>query len=211
MSNRKKPANGVRGPCDRPQHNVLDLICEQWNLESATECLPHLLRSEGEADTWSPDLVHHLAQFAITTRNERADAVKDLLEIWQLRLRRFPESNPDICATNVEFVNRRWKLAGKALKENWTREERKARIPTLDAFPSLPKWKKRKGDFIDHVESREENGKEKERDPFASKHRPQVRDQGTSLPTLLSNALLGMSSLPWISHLYPITFRQRKE
>lgn len=124
---------------NRPYHDLLDVICEQWTLGSATDCLPALLRSDGEANTWSAELVQRLAQLAFTTCNERTDAFRDLKQVWHLRLRRFPESSPDLLATDVHFVNKRWKLADKALKDNWTEEECLAKIPALDTFSAPPK------------------------------------------------------------------------
>lgn len=123
MSSSKKPVKEPLESGDRPYHTLLNVICEQWNLEFASDCLPHILRPNGEASTWAPDLVHRLAQLAYTTRNERTDAVHELLQTWQMRLRKFPESNPDLCATGVEFVNRRMELAHRALRDKWTQEE----------------------------------------------------------------------------------------
>lgn len=123
MLSSKKPVKELLESGDRPYHTLLDVICEQWTLESASDCLPHILRPNGEASTWAPDLVHHLAQLAYTTRNERTDAVRELLQTWKMRLRQFPESNSDLCATDVEFVIRRMELAHRALRDKRTQEE----------------------------------------------------------------------------------------
>ncbi|KAH7381480.1 hypothetical protein DE146DRAFT_773238 [Phaeosphaeria sp. MPI-PUGE-AT-0046c] len=148
---------------------LIDAICEHWNLKSANDCLPHILRPDGEVDTWPPDLVHRLAQLACTTRNKRTSAVRELLQVWQLRLRRYPESNPDLCASDVEFVNKRRGLENAARRNKWTQEEREANIPRLDAFPSPSKWKKRQRvDLADNVESPEARRKRKGKGPVHS-------------------------------------------
>jgi hypothetical protein len=121
--------NGRRPHTGPPQIN-LDNIHDCWKLRSAACYIPRMIAPDGGAETWPPDLIRQLARLARNMHNEYKIVRRALLEFWHLRLARYPESNPDLIAQDVETVYKRMKLLrrrGILGKE----------APKLDAF-SVP-------------------------------------------------------------------------
>jgi hypothetical protein len=66
------------------------------------------------------------------------------LEVWHLRLARFPESNPDLIVQDVETVTKRMVFLKRNSLLKRTNGELKKAAPKLTAFPTSPRWNKRK-------------------------------------------------------------------
>jgi hypothetical protein len=135
---------------------LLNFICRRWNLKSPMQCLPHLMRPYGKAETWSPDMLYHLARLSLATSDDQATAVRELRQVWHLRLGKYPESNPDLCAQDVETVYKRRRFMNRAAHQEWEWGEYEPYIPRLDVFPSPPSWKKRK--LVSDAEGSQEAG-----------------------------------------------------
>jgi hypothetical protein len=131
-------------PSSHPIQRDINIIRKDWNLRSATHCLPHMIAPEGEAKIWPPDLLSELARLATNVPDNYAVARRALLEVWHLRLARFPESNPDLIAQDVETVTKRMVFLKRngLLKRN--NGELKKAASKLTAFPAPPRWNKRK-------------------------------------------------------------------
>jgi hypothetical protein len=127
-----------------PVQPLLDFICRRWNLRSPTQCLPHLMRPSEKVEIWSPDMLNYLARLSLVTSDDHATAVRELRQVWHLRLGKYPESDPDLSAQDVQTVYNRRRFLKRASREGWEREDYEPYIPRLDDFPSPPRWKKRK-------------------------------------------------------------------
>jgi hypothetical protein len=127
-----------------PVQALLEFICRRWNLNSPTQCLPHLMRPYGKAETWSPDMLYHIARLSLATSDDHATAVRELRQVWHLRLGKYPGSDPDLSAQDVETVYKRRRFMNRAAHQEWEWEEYEPYISRLDVFPSPPSWKIRK-------------------------------------------------------------------
>jgi hypothetical protein len=107
-----RPHDSIK-PHIGPLNMDLNTICELCDLRSATHCLSRMIAPAGEAGSWPPDLVHQLAHLARNTRHEHANAMHALLQVWRLRLARYPNSNPDVIAKDVETVCTRMKFLSR--------------------------------------------------------------------------------------------------
>ncbi|KAF1911963.1 hypothetical protein BDU57DRAFT_532901 [Ampelomyces quisqualis] len=121
-----------------------EAIRVNWGLESARHCLPQLIRPDGGAQSWPPDLLARLAQLSLATQHDHTAVVRELLRVWHLRLGRYPESDPDLCTQDVETVYKRRVFLSRASSVDQRKEKYESSIPRLDTFPSPPSWKKRK-------------------------------------------------------------------
>jgi hypothetical protein len=127
-----------------PLGQDLTTICQHWNLYSASACLPRLVAPDGEAHTWPAAIVHHLAELSEITHDDHATAIRDLLRVRELRLKLYPESDPDLSVQDIQTVYRRHDYM---LRNGVTGSERHGvnmNVPRLDAFPSPPSWKRKR-------------------------------------------------------------------
>jgi hypothetical protein len=103
-----------------------------------------MIAPAGEADTWPPDLIHQLARLAKNTRDKYAIAMHALLQVWRLPLARYPESDPDVIARDVETVCTRMVFLKKYGILRRKGDYLEVAAPRLDVFPSPPSWRKRR-------------------------------------------------------------------
>ena len=122
----------------------LKSIHQHWKLP-ATACLPYLVKPEGEAAFWPVDIVHLLAQLAELTSGDHATVKPELSQVCRNRLSKYPESDPDLIAQDVETVLRKRQfMKSKSAQKMAQREYAKA-VPRLDDFPTPPpRLRKRK-------------------------------------------------------------------
>jgi hypothetical protein len=76
-------------------------------LETLSDCFPNLVRPDGEAAFWPIDLTHLLSQLAELTSGNHATVKSELSQVCRIRLEKYPESDPDLIAQDVETVLRR--------------------------------------------------------------------------------------------------------
>jgi hypothetical protein len=126
--------NGRRPHTGPPQID-LDNIRDCWKLRSVTWCLPRMIAPDSGAETWPPDLICQLVRLARNMHNEYKIIRCTLLEVWHLRLARYPESNPDLIAQDVETVYKRMKFLRR-------RGILGKDAPKLDAFSVPLRWKR---------------------------------------------------------------------
>jgi hypothetical protein len=164
----------------------LTTICHQWQLQSPNSCLPHLLRPDGEAASWPLDLVHHLAELSEISSNEHAIVQDELLKVLRLRLKRYPNSAPELIVQDVQTVLARCYFRNSRKAQKMAEDDFQRALPRLDDFPSPMNSKIRK-----RVETLE-SGKEKEaqavplrtKDQTSGGQRPKITNNEHARTTL---------------------------
>jgi len=124
-----------------PLNTYLTWICDNWQLQSATKCIPRMISPEGEGHHWQQDLVCELMEVARTTPDKRKAVIRDLVHVWRLRLRRYPESAPYLLAQDVAPVLKRHVFLLRCSTLEWAPGELEAITPKLDTIPTPPKWR----------------------------------------------------------------------
>ena len=127
-----------------PLNTHLDWICDNWRLQSATKCIPRMISPGGTAQHWHEYLVHNLGNVARITQETREAVVRDLVHVWRLRLRRYPESAPFLLAQDVAPVLKRHIFLVRCSTLEWAPGELEALTPRLDTVPTPPKWTMRR-------------------------------------------------------------------
>jgi hypothetical protein len=121
----------------------LNWICQKWHLQSATTYIPRFLAPDGEAEIWPRQLLRQIAELAMVSKAKRNPAVRDILEVCRLRLRRFPESDPNLLPQDVRPVLSRHNHLREWEKTDRLYNEYKCKLPKLNVISLPPKWKKR--------------------------------------------------------------------
>lgn len=118
----------------RQSNPDLDTICRNWKLRDARFSLPMLIRREEEVTAWPLDLVHALTELSTAARNDRKTAQDHLVQMWHIRLGKYPTSDLNMIAQDVETVLARHRYMSSKKAQKMSRIDYLKYMPKLDVL-----------------------------------------------------------------------------